>query len=78
MIETIATVESNSEIAPGYRILTLPGDAQLAAIHAMEALLAHLKANGSTAAFEAMIPFPRRDELIGLAEARALEDEFLP
>jgi 2-methylisocitrate lyase-like PEP mutase family enzyme len=64
--------------AMGYRILTLPADAQLAAIHAMEALLAHLKAHGSTSAFEAMIPFRRRDELVGLAEARALEDELLP
>jgi 2-methylisocitrate lyase-like PEP mutase family enzyme len=64
--------------AMGFKILTLPADLQLAAIHAMRALLAHLKAAQTTAGFEAMATFAERDELIGLAAARALEAEFVP
>ncbi len=64
--------------AMGFKILTLPADLQLAAIHAMRALLAHLQAAGTTAGFDAMATFAERDELIGLAAARALEAEFIP
>ena len=62
----------------GYKILTLPADAQLAAIHNMKALLAHLKESGSTENFDAMVTFPDRDALVGLADARAIEEAFLP
>jgi dihydroorotate dehydrogenase electron transfer subunit len=44
MRETIATVESNSEIAPGYRILTLNFDAEISALAGQFAML---KARGA-------------------------------
>mgnify|MGYP002622835850 CR=1 FL=1 len=62
----------------GYRILTLPADLQLAAIHAMQNLLSHVAEFGSTAQFDEMISFAARDEIVGLDEARAREDDFLP
>jgi 2-methylisocitrate lyase-like PEP mutase family enzyme len=62
----------------GYKILTLPADAQLAAIHNMKALLEHLKESGSMEKFDAMVTFPDRDALVGLADVRAIEEVFLP
>lgn len=64
--------------AMGYRILTLPADLQLAAISAMQQVLAHVRAHGGTADFDPMIGFAARDEIIGLREARADEDKYLP
>ena len=57
----------------GYRIVTHPADTQLAAIHAIRAVLGHLKANGTSEAFAAMVPFAERDVIVGTAEYRARE-----
>jgi 2-methylisocitrate lyase-like PEP mutase family enzyme len=62
--------------AMGYKLLTHPADTQLAAIHAMRALLSHLKQHGSTAGFDAMASFAERDNLIGLADAREAESAY--
>jgi 2-methylisocitrate lyase-like PEP mutase family enzyme len=64
--------------AMGYQVLTLPADAQLAAIHAMRAVLAHIRRTGMSDGFDAMVTFPERDELVGLPAARAAEMEYLP
>lgn len=64
--------------AMGYKVLTLPADAQLAAIHAMRAVLAHIRRTGTSDGFDAMATFPERDEVVGLPAARAAEAEYLP
>jgi 2-methylisocitrate lyase-like PEP mutase family enzyme len=61
----------------GYRILTLPADAQLAAIYNMRALLRHIAERGTSVGFEAMVPFVERDAIVDAAPIRLLEDEFL-
>ncbi|MGH7043992.1 MAG: isocitrate lyase/PEP mutase family protein [Acetobacteraceae bacterium] len=63
--------------ALGFRLLTHPADAQLAAIAAMRRLLDHLRREGSTAAFEPMASFPEREAIVGLAEAQATAARFL-
>ncbi len=62
----------------GYDILIVAADAQLAALFNMRAVLEHLKAHGSTETFRAIATFADRDEVIGLAAVRAIEDEYLP
>ena len=62
----------------GYKIMTVPADAQLAAIHNMKAMLDHLREHGSNADFDAMVTFADRDRAIGVAETRAMEEELLP
>ncbi len=62
----------------GYDILIVAADAQLAALFNMRAVLEHLKAHGSTETFHAIATFADRDEVIGLAAVRAIEDEYLP
>lgn len=64
--------------AMGYQVLTLPADAQLAAIHAMRAVLAHIRQAGTSDGFDAMATFPERDDVVGLPAARAAETEYLP
>jgi 2-methylisocitrate lyase-like PEP mutase family enzyme len=64
--------------AMGYKLLTHAADTQLAAIHAMRALLTHLKQHGSTSGFGAMVSFAERDNLIGLADVREAESAYLP
>ncbi len=67
-----------SELAAlGFRLLTHPADAQLAAIAAMRGLLRHLKREGTTATFEPMVSFPEREAIVGLAAARGTMARFL-
>ena len=61
----------------GYRLLTLPADAQLAAIHNMRALLRHVAKHGTSVGFDAMVAFAERDFIVDAHGVRALEDEFL-
>lgn len=62
----------------GYKILTLPAELQLASIHAMRAMLAHIKRHGTSAGFEAMASFPDRNKLVGTEHYKSVEQEFLP
>ena len=64
--------------ALGYRIMIVPSDLQRAAIRAMQRAAAEIRAHGHTAAMaEDMVSFAEREELIGLAEAQALQHRFL-
>ena len=57
----------------GYKVVTLPADAQLAAIHAMRALFAHVKQHGSPVGFRALATFAERDEIVGARDDRKFE-----
>jgi len=61
----------------GYKLLTLPSDTQLAAIHAMRAVLRHVRAHGTSDGFDAMISFAERERLVDTAAHRAIEDRFM-
>ncbi len=62
----------------GYRIMIVPSDLQRAAIRAMQRAAAEIRTCGHTAAMaEDMVSFAEREELIGLAEAQALQHRFL-
>ncbi len=64
--------------ALGYRIMIVPSDLQRAAIRAMQRAAAEIRTHGHTAAMaEDMASFAEREELIGLAEAQALQHRFL-
>jgi len=63
--------------AMGYKILTHPADLQLSAIHAMRAVLRHLRDTGTTQDYRDMIGFAERDEIVGLAGVRTIESEYL-
>lgn len=64
--------------ALGYRIMIVPSDLQRAAIRAMQRAAAEIRTHGHTAAMaEDMVSFAEREELIGLAEAQALQHRFL-
>ena len=64
--------------ALGYRIMIVPSDLQRAAIRAMQRAAAEIHTHGHTAAMaEDMVSFAEREELIGLAEAQALQHRFL-
>ena len=64
--------------ALGYRIMIVPSDLQRAAIRAMQRAAAEIRTHGHTAAMAAdMASFAEREELIGLAEAQALQHRFL-
>lgn len=64
--------------ALGYRIVIVPSDLQRAAIRAMQRAAAEIRTHGHTAAMaEDMASFAEREELIGLAEAQALQRRFL-
>lgn len=64
--------------ALGYRIMIVPSDLQRAAIRAMQRAVAEIRTHGHTAAMaEDMVSFAEREELIGLAEAQALQHRFL-
>jgi 2-methylisocitrate lyase-like PEP mutase family enzyme len=62
----------------GFRMLTHPADAQLAAIAAINLLLNHLRETGTVTAFEPMTSFAGREKIVGLAEARARAVSFQP
>ncbi len=61
----------------GFRIVIFPADAQLAAIHAMRAALAHIRAHGSAEGFEAMVTMAERDRIVGTTAAKAFEAAHL-
>ena len=64
--------------ALGYRIMIVPSDLQRAAMRAMQRAAAEIRTHGHTAAMaEDMASFAEREELIGLAEAQALQHRFL-
>jgi len=64
--------------ALGYRIMIVPSDLQRAAIRAMQRAATEIRTHGHTAAMaEDMASFAEREELIGLAEAQALQHRFL-
>ncbi len=63
--------------AMGFKLLTLPADAQLAGIYGMRALLAHVARHGTSVGFDAMVPFAERDKIVAAASLRATEEEFL-
>ena len=64
--------------ALGYRIMIVPSDLQRAAIRAMQRAAAEIRTHGHTAAMaEDMASFAEREELLGLAEAQALQHRFL-
>ena len=64
--------------ALGYRIMIVPSDLQRAAIRAMQRAAAEIHTHGHTQAMaEDMVSFVEREELIGLAEAQALQHRFL-
>ncbi len=62
----------------GYKLLTLPAELQLAAIHAMRAMLAHIKRHGTSDGFDAMVSFPDRNKLVGTDESKRVEQHYLP
>ena len=62
----------------GYKMLMLPADVQLAVIHAIRELFLYVQQVGTTAGFDAMVTFADRDRIVGLANARAIEEEYLP
>ena len=62
----------------GYRVAIVPSPLQLAAVHAMQKLLAGLKAHGSLEPFsEEMITFQERDEIVDLKKYQEMERKFL-
>jgi len=62
----------------GYRVAIVPSPLQLAAVHAMQKLLAGLKAHGSLERFsDEMISFRERDEIVDLQKYQELERRFL-
>jgi len=62
----------------GYRVAIVPSPLQLAAVHAMQKLLAGLKAHGSLEPFsEEMITFRERDEIVDLKKYQEMERKFL-
>lgn len=61
----------------GYRLIIYPISAMLAAMHAMRRLYATLKSEQSTHGFAEMDTFPDAIELMGLEQARAIEESFL-
>ena len=64
--------------ALGYRIMIVPSDLQRAAIRAMQRAATEIRTHGHTRAMaQDMVSFAEREELIGLAEAQALQHRFL-
>ena len=64
--------------ALGYRVMLVPSDLKRAAIRAMQRAAAEIRTHGHTAAMaQDMVSFAEREELIGLAEAQALQHRFL-
>ena len=62
----------------GYRVAIVPSPLQLAAVHAMQKLLAGLKAHGSLEPFsDKMITFRERDEIVDLNKYQEMERKFL-
>jgi len=62
----------------GYRVAIVPSPLQLAAVHAMQKLLAGLKAHGSLEPFsDKMITFQERDEIVDLKKYQEMERKFL-
>jgi 2-methylisocitrate lyase-like PEP mutase family enzyme len=61
----------------GFRAVTWPADAQLAAIGAMRATFGHLCRHGTPAGLDTNMDFALRDRIVGTPEARAFEDRHL-
>lgn len=61
----------------GFRIVIFPADTQLAAMHAIRALLAHMRANGTAEGFTAMATMAERNRLVGTEGALAFELDYL-
>jgi len=64
--------------AMGFRIVIFPADAQLAAMHAMRSVLAHIRAQGTAEGFDAMATMADRNRLVGTGEAQAFDRDHLP
>jgi len=64
--------------ALGFRVVIFPADAQLAAIHAVHAVLAHIRTQGSAEGFDAMATMAGRNRLVGTEEAQAFDRDHLP
>ncbi|MDD2421248.1 MAG: isocitrate lyase/PEP mutase family protein [Heliobacteriaceae bacterium] len=72
----LLTAQELAEI--GYKLVIYPVSLLFAATKAMQALLAQLKKDDTTAnCLEKMVTFPEFNEMIGLAERRSLEKAFL-
>lgn len=61
----------------GFRIVTWPADGQLAAIAGIRATLDHLRLHGTPDDPAGGVDFAMRDLIVGTAEARALESQYL-
>lgn len=62
----------------GYKLLTLPADAQLAAIRGMQRVLVHIAQHGTSEGFDEMISFADRDAIVGLRQSSKNEEKYLP
>jgi 2-methylisocitrate lyase-like PEP mutase family enzyme len=61
----------------GFRIVILPADAQLAAMHAVRAVLMHIRENGNAEGFARMATMADRSNLVGTCAAQAFEIEHI-
>ncbi len=61
----------------GFRIVIFPADAQLAAMHAMRAVFAHIRARGTAEGYTAMSSMADRNKLVGTEGAQAFELKHL-
>ncbi|MDF7775556.1 isocitrate lyase/phosphoenolpyruvate mutase family protein [Sphingomonas sp. AOB5] len=71
------TIAADALEAMGFAIITWPAEQQLAAIAGARAALDHLRAHGTPLGFAGAVDFAERDRIVGTAEARAFEDQFL-
>ena len=69
------TVEELGQM--GFRIVIFPADAQLAAMAAMRAVFAHIRAKGTAEGFTAMASMAERNHLVGTEAALAFERDHL-
>ena len=61
----------------GFRIVVFPADAQLATLHAVRAVLTHIRDNGTAEGFARMATMADRNSLVGTGAAQAFELEHL-
>ncbi|MGG5822702.1 isocitrate lyase/PEP mutase family protein [Falsiroseomonas sp. HW251] len=62
----------------GFRVVIFPADAQLAAMHAVRSILAHIRDHGTAEGFGAMATMTDRNRLVGTDAAQAFEQDHLP
>jgi 2-methylisocitrate lyase-like PEP mutase family enzyme len=62
----------------GFKMMIYPADAQLAAIHAIRAVLKVLKENGTSVGYDPMVSFAERDRIVGTDEHRKRVARYLP